>query len=332
MNPLPDSSVDASLVVLIPVYNDWEALALVVDALDQSVATLDWQVRVLIVDDGSDQGDPPDVLSSPRLSIVSVDVLALRRNLGHQRAIAIGLAWLEANLSCTAVVVMDGDGEDAPSDVPRLVAQFEEAGRAKVIFAARRRRSEGLTFQIFYQLYRFVHRILTGIPVRVGNFSLLPWPVVRRLVVVSDLWNHYAAAVFKARLPMTTIPTRRAHRLMGRPTMNFTALVMHGLSAISVLGDRVGVRLLIAAGVLFIISLILFAGLAGTGMAGTAELSPELFAVVTLILLVAAQLILGVTLFLFGVLGRRDTASFLPLRDYRYFVYGLTNLWRRDAG
>ena len=138
--------------------------------------------------------------------------------------------------------------------------------------------------------------------------------------MVSDLWNHYAAAVFKAQLPMTTIPTQRARRLMGRPTMNFTALVMHGLSAMSVLGDRIGVRMLIAAGALFGFSLIAVVVLIGSGAVGASEVSPGLFAAALLVMLFAAQLILGVTLFAFGVLGRRDTTSFLPLRDYHYFV------------
>ncbi|TFH22479.1 MAG: glycosyltransferase [Myxococcales bacterium] len=332
MNHQPDSSADTSLVVLIPVYNDWGALALVVDALDRCGAPPDWKLHILIVDDGSDEADFPDDLFAPRHSIISVDVLALRRNLGHQRAIAVGLAWLEANMPCAAVVVMDGDGEDAPSDVPRLMARFEETGRTKIVFAARQRRSEGVTFQIFYQLYRLAHRILTGIPVRVGNFSVVPWPLLRRLVVVSDLWNHYAAAVFKARLPMTTIPTQRAHRLMGHPTMNFTALVMHGLSAMSVLGDRIGVRLSIAVGGLFVISMIGVAGLVGSGMVAAAGFSQGLFVAVTLIVVFAIQLVLGVTLFAFGVLGRRDTASFLPLRDYHYFVDRRTTLWTHDGG
>ena len=126
MSSLPDASDDRSLAVLIPVYNDWEALVQVVDSLDRSLATTDWQLKIVIVDDGSDQADPPREFYSSRHSILSIDVLRLRRNLGHQRAIAVGLAWLEANKPCTAVVVMDGDGEDSPSDVPRLIARFEE--------------------------------------------------------------------------------------------------------------------------------------------------------------------------------------------------------------
>ena len=45
----------------------------------------------------------------------------------------------------------------------------------------------------------------------------------RRLVVVSELWNHYAAAVLRSRIPYAIIPTDRGTRIAGKPTMNWTA-------------------------------------------------------------------------------------------------------------
>ena len=44
---------------------------------------------------------------------------------------------------------------------------------------------------------------------RVGNFSVIPRDLLSRLVVVSELWNHYAAAVFKSRLPFVTLKGER---------------------------------------------------------------------------------------------------------------------------
>ena len=90
------------------------------------------------------------------------------------------------------------------------------------------------------------HRVLTGHGVRVGNFSVIPRERLSCLVATSELWNHYAAAAFPSRQPYATVPTRRADRLDGRSKMNFVALVIHGLSAISVYSDAIGVRLLIA--------------------------------------------------------------------------------------
>ena len=93
-------------------------------------------------------------------------------------------------------------------------------------------------------MYRLIHFLLTGVQVQVGNFSVIPATVLRRLVAVSELWNHYAAAVYKAKLPMALIPAQRNCRLEGSSRMNLVALVVHGLSAMAVFGDRIGVRLL----------------------------------------------------------------------------------------
>jgi glycosyltransferase involved in cell wall biosynthesis len=300
------------ILLLIPIYNDWDCARLLLAALDRQEGLQG--ARVLFVDDGSTV-PPPAELGRSRLA--PVEVLSLRRNLGHQRALAVGLAYVAEKVPCRAVVVLDGDG------VPRLVRKMDEEGGRAIVFAARARRTEGIVFRLGYAGYRWLHRALTGLPVRVGNFSAIPAPLLSRLVVVSDLWNHYAASVIKARLPHVAIPTQRAKRLAGRSQMDFVALVTHGLSAISVFGDRVGVRLLIAAaallgltllGILAIVAVKLGTSLAIPGWATTAA---------GLLLAIFFQIFTLAIVFVFVVLGGRDSSGFLPARDYPWFVAGL---------
>src|SRR5688572_21796159 len=113
----PDTS-DEKLVILMPVYNDWKALALLLPNLERELNANGLRADLLIVDDGSTVPTPSGLGQIPFTSIETIDILSLRRNLGHQRAIAVGLAYIEANLFCHAVVVMDCDGEDDPRDVP----------------------------------------------------------------------------------------------------------------------------------------------------------------------------------------------------------------------
>ena len=225
------------VVILVPLYNDWAACQLLLAALDVALKGHIGSARVLCVDDGSPQPSNEDFPGRSFEVIDRVDVLHLRRNLGHQRAIAIGLSYIWEHIPCETVVLMDSDGEDAPTDVPRLLAKFREEGGQKIIFAERTKRSESLVFVAFYKLYKFLHTILVGMGVKVGNFSAIPRARLDSLIVVSELWNHYAAAVVKSQQPFDTIPTRRAKRLSGKSRMNFVRLVAHGLSAISVFGD-----------------------------------------------------------------------------------------------
>ena len=272
---------------------------------------------------------PDDLLQTKLRNISAIETLLLRRNLGHQRAIAIGLCFIHAERPCGAVLVMDADGEDKPEDVPRLIEAFNREDRKKVIFAQRGRRATTWTFKLFYFLYRWGHRLLTGVAVKVGNFSIVPAAHVATLVVVSDTWNHYAASVFRSRIPYAMLPTSRGARIAGESKMNFVALVLHGLSAISVFAEVVGARLTMAifggVGVLTaLLATVVFIKW-GTRLAipGWATTAAGLLLVIVLQMLTVA---LGLTLL---VLFNRNNLSFLPLRDYRYFVGEVRKLYER---
>src|SRR6187402_593767 len=226
------------LVIVTPVYNDWPVLRLLLEQLDAELSRANRTGSVIAVDDGSDM--EADLSGLAFSAIRTFEVLRLRRNLGHQRAIVIALAYIEANVPCAAVVVIDADGEDRPSDVLRLVDEWRSAKGDKLVFALRSSRSEGPAFQGFYALYRALFKLGTGQAIRVGNFSLVPRSVLRRLVAVSEIWNHYASGVQRAKVPCIYLPTDRGKRLAGRSTMNFVSLVTHGMSAMSVHAETIG--------------------------------------------------------------------------------------------
>jgi len=308
------------LVVLTPVYNDWSAVRLLLPLLDAELARQRLKARVVLIDDASFEPRPERLLSDLD-AITEIRVLTLRRNLGHQRALAVGLSYVQERIPCEAVVVMDADGEDNPSDVPRLVAEMAAHEGRTIVFAQRIRRSEGFIFTFLYHLYRLAHRVLTGIPVQVGNFSIVPSALLDRLVVVSDLWNHYAAAVFHSRLPFTMIPTPRGRRLAGRSSMNLVSLVGHGLSAIAVFADRVGVRVLIAS-IVALITTLLVVGAALGQWALTGKAPPVWLPVVAgVALLVVVQAAAAASLFVLHVLFTRAASTFIPARDYRFFIH-----------
>jgi len=322
----PDTRED-NLIILMPVFNDWETVSLILPALDRELTNGGLRAQVLIVNDGSMTPAPSGLGSISFTAIASIDVLVLRRNLGHQRAIAVGLAFVEANRQCQAVVVMDSDGEDDPRDVPRLVRECIAAENQKIIFAERTRRSENLIFRMLYHLYRLGYFLLTGIHVRVGNFSVIPAGMLPRLVAVSELWNHYAAATYKARLPIALLPTRRSLRLAGHSRMNFVALVVHGLSAMAVFGDRIGVRLLIVVAIamglaigalIAVVCIRLFTSLAVPGWATYVS---------GFLLMMLIQMFFVILAFAFMILAARDTASIIPSRDYIYLTGGLEQIY-----
>jgi polyisoprenyl-phosphate glycosyltransferase len=319
------------LTILLPVYDDWESARHVVQQLDAVLGGQPLNAQVLFLDDCSPTPAMTDLAESKLKNLVSVESLRLRRNLGHQRAIAIGLSFIHVERPGDAVLVMDADGEDKPEDVPRLIQEFLQERGDKVIFAMRIRRSANLTFRVFYLFYRWAHWLLTGISVKVGNFSIVSAAHVATLVVVSDTWNHYAASIFKSRIPHRAVPASRGQRFYGKSKMNFVALVLHGLSAISVFAEIVGARLTIAILMLVGFLVVLLGAVPvirwGTDLAipGWATTTAGLLLVIVLQMLTVA---LGLTLL---VLFNRNNLSFLPLRDYRYFIGDVRKLYERAS-
>ena len=316
-----------TFAVLIPIYDDWAAVTLLLQRCDAVFRAAGLQTRVLLVDDGSTTPMPAELRSLSFQAIHGVEVLTLRRNLGHQRAIAIALAFIGENIAVDAVVVMDGDGEDAPEDIPRLLASARAGDGRHIVFAERRRRSESLVFQMLYHAYRWVHHGLTGIPVRVGNFSVVPMPQLQRLVAVSELWNHYAAAIFKAKLPRTLVPTTRGRRLTGRSRMNFVSLVGHGLSGLSVHAELIGVRMLVLTFLLTLGVCGLLATVIGLRMWTSLAIPGWATGAAGLLVVVLFQMLAFAVVFIFLVLHARSHPTFLPVRDYRYFVSGTVTVF-----
>jgi polyisoprenyl-phosphate glycosyltransferase len=314
------------LVILMPVYNDWGALSLLLPILDRELKADGLAVAILLVDDGSIVTAPENI-GARFESIKTIDVLSLRRNLGHQRAIAVGLSYIEANQPECSVVVMDSDGEDDPKDVPRLVRECIANRGEKIVFAARIRRSEGWRFTFFYLLYRLIHFLLTGVHVRVGNFSIVPPNALKRLVAVSELWNHYAAAVHKAKLPIKLIPSERGTRLEGSPRMDMVSLVVHGLSAMAVFGDRIGVRLLIIVSAGMVLTMTALAIVIAIRL-GTDLAVPGWATYATgLLLVILSQMLLVVVVFVFVILAARSAANVLPSRDHVHIMGGRQRIY-----
>jgi polyisoprenyl-phosphate glycosyltransferase len=178
---------------------------------------------------------------------------------------------------------------------------------------------------MFYWIYRLLFRISTGRRIRFGNFSLIPAAMLRRVVALPDLWNNYAAALVKARLPLQMVPCARGERLDGKSKMGLIGLILHGLGAISVHSEVFGARALIAS--TFVMVGALGLGLAATIIRLTTKLAIPGWATyaVGLSLIVLLQAVTLTVFFVFLILHSRSNTLFVPGRDYEYFIEEVVN-------
>jgi polyisoprenyl-phosphate glycosyltransferase len=297
--------------ILIPLYNDWDALDLLLKEIKKSVSgELFSKLSFVIVDDCS--SIPCEI---QRFSSYNLSIIRLWRNVSHQKAIALGLSYLSQEVDFEKVIIMDSDGEDKPSDIQRLYdASLQEPN--KIIFAKRSKRSEGIVFKIGYSIYKFLFGLLTGKVIEFGNFSILPFQQARKLGYVSEIWHHFSGGIIRSKLSYSSIPIER-----GKSKMNFVSLVLHGLSAISVHLDTVAVRILIGS-----LLMTAVAGLGAVIVLIVRILSPEnaspgwATTLITASIIIILQALLSSLFLIFTVLNYRTQKHFIPAKEYSDFI------------
>lgn len=241
--------------IVIPVYRDVGSFVILRERLLEVLGADAADARFVVVDDTAGQDGEVERLAPYE----DVTVLRPPFNLGHQRAIVYALRKILPRVGDDdAIVTLDADGEDQPSDLPRLLAPLrgEERLRRKVVLALRAKRRESLGFKVLYRLFRLLFRSLTGTTVRSGNFAAMPGSVAKRVLLHPTFDLAYSSAILALDVPVEYVPCERGERYQGRSKMTYGRLAMHGLRMLMPFTDRIAIRAL-AAFVFFGIALAL---------------------------------------------------------------------------
>jgi glycosyltransferase involved in cell wall biosynthesis len=245
------SATSPAFVIVTPVFEDVQAATRLFQEL---AATFGNQVHVVAIDDGSVR-QPMDVQVMNAAGLAGT-VIHLRRNIGHQRAIAVGLSYVTEHMpTAPRVIVMDSDGEDLPGSIPDLLEQLT-ADDVDVVVAQRKTRVETLRFKTFYAIYKRLFKLLTGRNISFGNFMALKPAAARRLAAMHELWTHVASCVLASRLRIATCALDRGPRYAGKSKMNFVGLALHGFRGVMVFAEDVLVRVGIASALIGTLAII----------------------------------------------------------------------------
>lgn len=232
-------------IILLPVYNDWNSLSLLLNELEIKFPTC----RIIAVNDGSTQ-NPVTIQSN-----ISFEIIHLTQNLGHQKALAIGLSYIHHTYPDAGVLIMDADGNDTVIDAAALLNESVQHPD-KIILAKRKKRNESVFFKMIYHIYVWIFRLLTGRQIRYGNFCVIPNLYVNKIVHLSNIWLHLPAAILKSGLPYTDLNTIKGDRFQGKSKMKLSSFLFHGLGAVAVFTDMIAIRLLITSFISILISLL----------------------------------------------------------------------------
>ena len=227
------------IIILIPVYNDWESLKKLIEEINDNIKNFDdINFECLIINDASTTQIPEFLKPS---KFISLEILNMKENRGHARCNAFGIRYIIKNKKFDNLILMDGDGEDRPLEIKSLIHKIKENPNLSVV-AKRVKRSEGPLFQTLYQLHKIITLIFTGQNVNFGNYSILTKNDVEKLHSKPSLWSSFSGTVKKNIKPFNEINSIRGLRYFGPSQMSIFKLIVHSLSIIAVFKYNVFLR------------------------------------------------------------------------------------------
>lgn len=206
-------AADPSVSAAIALYNEEEVFPELLRRLSSVLDGLPGGPHEMVfVDDGSSDSTF-DLVEAAAAADPRIVGLSLSRNFGHQAALS---AALEAT-SGDVVVVMDGDLQDPPEEIPRFVE--EHSLGFDVVYATRVRRQERWLLRVsYYVFYRLISALSDiRLPVDAGDFALLSRRVVDALTAVPERDRYLRGLRTWVGFRQTGIAVERAPRAAGSP-------------------------------------------------------------------------------------------------------------------
>lgn len=162
--------------IVIPIYNEEEVLPALYERLTSASSFWQDEYEIVLVDDGS-RDNSLKIMREIAQKDNHFTIVKLSRNFGHQAAISAGIKTAKGD----AVVVMDGDLQDPPEELPRFLDKWREG--YDVVYAIRTKRKENVlkksAYYVFYRILGWVSDI--SIPLDSGDFCVMDRKVVEAL-------------------------------------------------------------------------------------------------------------------------------------------------------
>ena len=237
------------LIILIPVYNDWKSLNLLINKINFELNKRNLNSEILIINDNSSLKN--NFLKKKLSRTKKITFLNLKINVGSQRAINIGLNYINKIKGNYIVTIIDSDGEDDPKEIVKMV-KLARKYKNYVITSNRLARKESLIIRFLYRVHLITAFIITGKWISFGNYTTLNSKNIKKIIHNDDGCYAHSAAVIK-NSKIKRVYAKRNQRFFDKSKVNFLGLMLHSLRIISVFQKIILLRSAIA---IFFIGLI----------------------------------------------------------------------------
>jgi len=201
----------AFVSVVIPVYNERESVRPLSAELLTVLRSLGRRIEILFVDDGSTDGTS-EILADLAGEEPEIAVVRLRRNFGKAAALMAGFREARGD----AIVTIDGDLQDDPSEIPRLLAELE--GGADLVSGWKRERQDSWSKRAASRVFNAVTSRMSGVPLHDLNcgFKAYRAEVVRSLALTGDQYRYIPVLAADEGFRVTELPVNHRQRRFGR--------------------------------------------------------------------------------------------------------------------
>src|ERR1700722_11526661 len=226
------------LSVIVPCFNEEEALRGTHSRLSATLAQLPANVEIVYIDDGSSDATA-DVLSELQTSDKPVRVVRFPRNFGHQIAITAGLEHAAGDV----VVIIDADLQNPPEIIVSFFKKWQEG--YDVVYGVRSEREGETVFKLWTakMFYRCMTRLSDiRIPLDTGDFRLMDRRVVNALLGMPERDRFVRGMVSWLGFSQIAVPYRREPRRAGVTKFSFFKMLrfaMDGIFSFSIVPLRV---------------------------------------------------------------------------------------------
>ncbi|AWZ06978.1 MULTISPECIES: glycosyltransferase family 2 protein [unclassified Streptomyces] len=228
--PLSDATLAATtLSVVVPMYNEEDALPALVARLRPALDGLGLGYEVVAVDDGS-QDRTPELLARFRTEWPELRILRLRGNSGHQAALTAGLHGAVGSY----VASIDADLQDPPEKIPEMLALARGQG-LDIVYGVRDDRSTDTGFKRRTAgAYYWLVRRLVGkqVPAQAGDFRVLSRAAVEAVKSMPDQHQVYRLLVPWLGFPSGRVSYRREERVAGQTKYPLGRMIRLGVDSI----------------------------------------------------------------------------------------------------
>lgn len=220
--------------ILIPIYNDWKSLELLLEKIKNIYNPK--KIKILIINDASKKRFN---IKKNKIKIFSdFKIINLKKNIGSQRALSIGIKYVSKKYKNYQMIIMDGDGEDNPELIKTLF-KFSNIYPNDALVVTRTSRREGFIIKILYEIYFLISFILILIPLRFGNYSLINNKIAKKILKDDSYWFAYPPALLKNADNMRRLYAKKDFRNCGKSQMSYKDLLIHAIRIITPFKNRI---------------------------------------------------------------------------------------------